>query len=444
MRTGTASSPPVLTGSALDVYRRAPDGDLDVNLHPFQLAVLDSPARFVAAIAGSQGGKTVIGPVWMHEEMRAMGPGDYLVGSPSYALMNRKALATFLLLFDELLGLGTYHASGNRFVLNRRGEDWFWEAPQDVPTNVYFAHARNASSLESSTLKAAWLDECGQPEFRVDSWEAVVRRLAIFRARALLTTTPYNFGWLKQRVHDPWRAGDKDFEVIGFPSLANPAYSVEEDERARRDLPAWKYQMFHQGRFTRPAGLIYDSFDPDRHGAEPFPIPKTWPRHVGIDFGGVNTAAVFYAENPQTGHLYLYREYLEGGRSAAEHARHIQLGEPPFDSVTGGSASEGQWRHEFRVSGMPVRRPPIKAVEVGIDRVYGCHARDEITVFRSCARYLEQKAIYSRELDDRGEPTEKIEDKESFHLLDAERYAIAHLRSARRADRPKRVKSYAF
>jgi len=35
---------------------------------------------------------------------------------------------------------------------------------------------------------------------------------------------------------------------------------------------------------------------------------------------------------------------------------------------------------------------------------------------------------YSRELDDIGEATEKIEDKSSYHFMDAERYMIGWLR----------------
>jgi hypothetical protein len=46
-------------------------------------------------------------------------------------------------------------------------------------------------------------------------------------------------------------------------------------------------------------------------------------------------------------------------------------------------------------------------------------------VFDDLADYLAEKLSYSRELNDQGEPTEKIEDKESFHLMDAERYIIS-------------------
>jgi hypothetical protein len=298
------------------------------------------------------------------------------------------------------------------------------------PTVVFFGHAQDPESLESATAKALWLDEAGQKAFKLESWEALLRRLSISQGRVLITTTPYNLGWLKQKIWDKWKAGDPAYMVVNFPSTMNPVFPKEEAERARRDLPYWKYAMFYLGLFTRPAGLIYDSFDETRHKVPRFAIPDEWPRHLGLDFGGVNTVGMFYAEEPGTDRLYLYREYKAGGRTAKDHAKALLRGEPMVPNCVGGSKSEGQWRNEFRAGGLPVKEPPISDVEVGIDRVYGAHKRGEIFVFDDLDGYLEQKLTYSRELDENGEPTEKIEDKETFHYMDAERYIIADLRGS--------------
>jgi hypothetical protein len=69
----------------------------------------------------------------------------------------------------------------------------------------------------------------------------------------------------------------------------------------------------------------------------------------------------------------------------------------------------------------------VSDVEVGIDRVYGAHKENKIIVFDDLVGYLDEKLSYSRELDENGEPTEKIEDKNSFHFMDAERYIIGRL-----------------
>jgi hypothetical protein len=136
---------------------------------------------------------------------------------------------------------------------------------------------------------------------------------------------------------------------------------------------------------------------------------------------------VFKAKDPNSPKYYLYREYKAGGRTAGKHVEALLEGEPVRPVCCGGSHSEDQWRDEFAAAGLAVLAPPIKDVEVGIDRVYGFNSRGETIVFDSCTQYLEQKLTYSREVDDYGNPTEKIEDKETFHLMDAERYLDAML-----------------
>lgn len=361
--------------------------------------------------------------------MQRGGPGDYLVATPTFTLLELKALPEFRRLFGQILGLGRYTASPIRkFTLSEAGEvRTFGRACPETPTNVYFGYAEDPESLESATIKAAWLDEAGQKKFKRGSWEAIQRRLAIARGRALITTTPYDLGWLKSELFDRWRAGDPSIDVVQFPSVANPAFSPEEYERARATLPGWKFRMFYMGRYERPAGLIYDCFA-DSHVIPRFVIPERWPRHLGLDFGGVNTAGIFFAEEPGTGRLFAYREYFAGGRTAREHAEKLLEGEPMLPNCVGGSKSEGQWRAEFRAAGLPVREPAVSDVEVGINRVYGAHKRGEILVFADLARYLDEKRTYSRKLDANGDPTEEIEEKSTFHLLDAERYVVGWLR----------------
>jgi hypothetical protein len=332
--------------------------------------------------------------------------------------------------------LGLYKGSPVRqFVVSPEGERKLFGAEQEVDTIIRFGYAADPESLESMTAKGAWLDECGQQKFKLGSWEAIQRRLALHQGRALLTTTPYNLGWLYEIIWRPWKeAGENHpyIDVINFDSTANPAFTREEFDRLRESMPGWKFDLFHRGIFTRPAGLIYGNFNDDDI-IDPIVIPDHWPRFMGMDFGGVNTAALFTAvelddRNQPTGNLIHYREYLAGELSAAEHTRVMLRGEPVTPTAIGGAPSEDQWRREFTRAGLPVYRPPVSEVEVGIDRVYATHHKRQIKVFKTLTQYIEQKRTYTRELDEAGNPTEKIEDKETFHILDCERYEISHLR----------------
>jgi hypothetical protein len=331
--------------------------------------------------------------------------------------------------FEHVLQLGRYW-SGDRILeladpetgkfLAKRSDDRMWG-------RIILRSAESGGGLESTTAKGAWLDEAGQDAFAIDSFEAVLRRLSLALGRVLITTTLYNFGWLKTEVYDRWVKGDPEYEIVHFDSTENPLFSPEEFERARATMPLWRFNMQYRGRYEKPAGLIYDSFN-DKCVWKPFAIPADWNRYLGLDFGGVNTAGVFFAAEPNSPRLYLYREYLAGGKTAKGHVNDLLDGEssrPAF--AVGGAPSEDQWRDEFSAAGLAVQRPTIKDVEVGISRVYGRHARNEIIVFSTCDKYLAQKRAYSRKLDRSGQPTEAIEAKATYHLLDAERYIVGYL-----------------
>lgn len=398
-----------------------PDGraGLRYNFHPGQRLAWECPRRWILVLAGTQSGKTAFGPLWLHREIQLRGPGDYMVVTPTYPLLNLKALPEFLTHFQRRLGLGTYNGQARTFTFHR-GD-----------TRVLFGHAADPDSLESATAKGAWLDECGQRKFRLGSWEAVQRRLSVHQGRALLTTTPYDLGWLKQKLYDPWQAAGRnhpDIAVVGFDSLTNPAFPRAEFERAKRELPKWKFDLFYRARFTRPAGLIYDCYDEARHRCPRFAIPESWPRFMGLDFGGQNTAGVLLAEDPRSGKLYAYREYgPSGGRTAAQHSTELLRGEPGLPVTAGGSGSEQQWRDEFAAAGLPVATPDLADVEVGINRVYGAMAAGRIVVFSDLAGLLDELGSYSRVVDEAGNPTVKIEAKEDYHLLDALRYIVPSL-----------------
>ena len=407
-------------------YELTADGTLRYRFHPGQWQAWQSERRHVVVLAGTQGGKTTFGPTWMHREIQAAGPGDYMVVTPTFALLDKKALPEFRKLFEDYLAIGRYIGSpSRRFEISDVGQRRLWgDSGRAYKTTVWFGYATDPDSLEASTAKGAWLDEAGQPAFKAESFEAIMRRLAIHRGRVLITTTPYYWGWLKAQF---WDAPASDVDLVRFESIMNPAFPREEWDRARRTLPPWRFDMFNRARFTRPAGMIYSAFDQDTMTCAPFVIPPEWPRYLGLDFGGVNTAAVYLAERPEDAHLFLYREYHDGNATAAGHVAALLEGEMGEIEAFGGAASEDQWRKEFRAADMHVRKPILGDVEVGINRVYSLFANGRLTVFDNCGGVLDELANYSRVTDEGGEPLEAIADKSKFHRLDALRYVASYL-----------------
>lgn len=431
-----------------DIFERVDGGaGVRLNFHAAQWKAWDSTARIVLVLAGTQGGKTSFGPHWLMREMIARGAGDYIAVAPTFPLMNKKMLPEFKRVFESTFKLGKYVGGSEKvFRLSRAGELFLFGEHQEEQTRIYFGHAQDADSLESATAKAAWLDEAGQKKFKLDSFDAIMRRLSIHRGRVLITTTPYYHGWLKKRVFDVWKneGTSADIEVVQFRSTANPAFPKESDEEARRVLPDWKYRMFYLAQFTKPAGMIYSDFDEQLHVVKPFVLEnrlESFTIFAGIDFGGVNTAAVLIARDNDSGDLYLFAEYHAGDRTSKQHAQAIDAhaqtqfadSESEKDDVKkmrrrvvafGGAKSEGQWRREFAAGGLKIREPKVADVEIGIDRVTAVLKTNRLFIFDTCQRVIDEFNSYSRPLDENNEPTEGIENKSDYHLLDALRYVI--------------------
>ena len=369
-------------------------------------------------------------PWLLWREIQRCGGGDYLAVSPTFPLLDKKMLPEFLKVFHHTLHLGKWWAANKTYeIFNPETGEGATRFHDPMWARVMFCSAKNADSLESATAKAAVLDEVGQNDFRVGAWDAVIRRLSLNHGRLFGATTLYNLGWLKQFVYDPWRRGERtDIDIIQFKSIENPMFPLDEYNRAKSTMPGWKFRMFYEGEYDRPAGMIYDSFDFELCVVPPFALPTHWKIYAGIDFGGQHMAALFTAQDPDTKRFYHFQEYLAGGRSISQHTeqfRNIMLGEP--ERWIGGAAPEEQWRVEFREAGIPVMPPPITDVEVGIARTYGYHRRNQIFVFNTLTRYLDQKGSYSRKLNDLNQPTEDIENKNEYHLLDAERVLFADI-----------------
>jgi hypothetical protein len=196
--------------------------------------------------------------------------------------------------------------------------------------------------------------------------------------------------------------------------------------------------MFNRGRYETPAGLVHDSF-----GAadiiDRFPIPKDWLVYVGHDFGIANPAALFTAQNPATGELFYWHEYLPGsGRSVHDHVEawaKITSGYNVIAKV-GGNHAEQETRDAYTAHGWHIIEPRQRSVAEQVLRVIGQERLHKIKVFRDLSGIIEEKQTFSYELDDKYQPTDKYEDEASMHLLAAERYLHTYFTPETAVKRP--------
>ena len=400
-----------------------------VKVKPFlgQAQILgDEQARTLAAIAGTGGGKTQLGYWWLDWRMK-LNPGyGWLVAEPTFNMLakiilnstdpNRPDLITWL----RMRGFAPEYKAVDKIIETKYGK-------------ILLASADNPDSMQGAAVKGAWLDEGGM--MSLIAHQTALQRVSLMDGQELITTTPYNRGWLKTEIAD--RADGDYIHVEKWSSIANPAFPkhvYEEMRSGPNAMQGYRFRMMYDAEFERPSGMIYNNFNSDKCVIEPFRIPKAWPVYVGIDYGPVHTAVLWYAKNPSrykgwpAGTYFAYREYLEGNKSIKQHVKDLNAlgkGEDIVRKTGSGVPSERQWRREYSEAGFYVQECKINDVELGIDKVFALHQHNGIVYFNTMKHTLSQKEDYHRKLDANQQPTDAIDDKADYHFLDAERYLIA-------------------
>lgn len=378
--------------------------------------LMDFDALTLAAIAGTGGGKTILGYWWLHSRMEKYPGHGWGVAEPTYPMLSKVILTSpdpdrpSIEDYFERAGHHPHYRAVDRIIETDFGL-------------IYLGSADNPDSMQGAALKGYWLDEAGMMSLL--AYETAQQRVAMFSGQVLITTTPYNMGWLKTDIADKQ---SPTIHVESWRSVDRPGFPMARYEAMRASMSRQRFAMMFDALFEQPEGLIYDSFDTKTCVISRFVIPKDWPRYVGHDFGLANPAAVFYAQDPSTGYFYLYHEYLPGsGRSTAQHVEEFKkLTEGTIVlKRAGGSHQEEEIREAYRSHGWPIQEPKIKDVTAGIDRVYGLHKLNKVFVFSDMRHYLDEKLSYCWKTDTKSRTTDDILDKARYHLVDSERYILS-------------------
>jgi len=411
-----------------------PGGVLHLNFHTHQRRTWDSERRFVAMLAGKQGGKTVYGPAHTFREIQKRGRGDYLAISATFELFNLKLLPTMKQFFVRDLRIARYWPSsrilelcdpetGEFGAVYSHDHELMWG-------RIILRSAESEEGLQSATGLWAWLDEAGLYESSV--WKDVRARLSLAEGGVLLTTSIYDLGWLKQQIYDPWKQGEHEIDVIQFSSKDSPFFPEAEYESHRRSMQSWQFRMDYDAEFERPPAAIYEDFvdklrDDGGHKVKRFIIPTEWPRVASIDPGVVNPGKIFAAHDPKEDVYYIYRAEKGGvRRTSKEHGVYdVQRAAKEGERViwwSVGAKSEKYWREDYKAAGAQgVREPDVSDVEEGIDRGTQLIKQHRVFIFDDLVEFVDEMLRYSRVIKD-GNVTKDIKDKATYHLMDAYRY----------------------
>jgi PBSX family phage terminase large subunit len=261
------------------------------------------------------------------------------------------------------------------------------------------------------------------------------------------TNPSYPTHWLKQRcdrnqtklyqsIHEDNPAY---FNADGSMTLSGVAYIAKLDALtgAIKDRLRW-------GKWVQAEGVVYDIWNPAIHLIDPFPIPASWPRYVGVDFGFNDPAAVLWLAADEDKRLFLYREFYQTGRTSDELGRLIRAyskTEPPPQWIVCDHAAESRHLLDTAMgrSSVPANKKP-GSVNAGVELVkrrlaVAGDGRPRLLILKNSLLFRD-KELYEvrkkptsivqefdsytwRDIDKKDEPED-----DNNHSLDACRYII--------------------
>lgn len=407
-------------------------------------------SKFIAYVGGIGSGKSLIGCITVLH-WAILYPGDYLIARQFMPELKDTTYATFKLICPPEL-IEEEHVAQMRIRI---------KTANGKVSNILFRQLEEPEKLRSLNLSGWYVDEANQV-----SEEAFMLLQGRLRGpgirKGILTTNPKGHDWIyrwflqKDHIKDP--VIKSQFHLIKAPSTENIHLP---DGYLQSVMASWddaRIQREIQGSFDAFEGQVYADFRRDIHVVRPFSIPANWERHIRIDHGYRNPAAVlFFAISPE-GECYCYKEiyvrewlikeiilgnkqegkeglvaYIRGAGSfrtakidPSTKARRGGTGESDFD----------EYRRHWPET-LPVLQLAKNDVQVGIDRVKSYLKPDPKTnrpnayIFGTCTNLLEEITTYrypdlrpnQQGVKSENEKPIKVDD----HALDAFRYMIVDL-----------------
>ena len=196
-------------------------------------------------------------------------------------------------------------------------------------------------------------------------------------------------------------------------------------EKAKADLltsiPPWLRDARTKGEPTMGAGAIYPIPLADIE-VKPFAIGPFWKKGYALDVGWNKTAAIWGAQDPLDGTIYLTTEHYRGHQLPLIHATAVKS---RGDWIRGAidPASDGRSQRDgarliadYRTAGL-LLVPAVNEVEAGLLRVWEMLSLGQLKIFSTLQYFKQEYRLYRR--DENGAIIKKND-----HLMDCMRYLV--------------------
>ena len=377
-----------------------------VKLFPRQFDALNFETQFGAAVAGVQSGKTFLGAHWAGKKITEFPQGTGIIIAPTYNILRQATLKKFFDTFPEL----------RQYFKEQKGEIHL--PPGGI---IYVRSADKPLGIEGITANWIWLDEGGMTS--VLTWTVCRSRVSMTGGQILITTTPYNMGWLYKDFYIPCRNGnDKSLSFFTWRSIDNPYFSKDFYDAEMRRLRPEEFARRYGGEFKKMTGLVYDLPEEQIVGLLDKNI-KTEARIIGVDWGFRNPSAItvlYLRDNA----WYNVDEWKQAERTTAEIIQVLKnkLSEHKATALYPDPA-EPDRLEECRRAGLPVMETN-KDIKGGISHIQQLIREKRFFITNNCKETLDEASMYHYPEPQENKPDKDEPEKLNDHLMDAMRYAI--------------------
>lgn len=317
-------------------------------------------------------------------------------------------------------------------------------------SEIFIGGMDRSSKAKSTQFDIIFVNE--GTEIDEDTWETLMarNRHGVMPYQQLLADCNPDrpTHWLNQRANagKTTRHGSRHEDNPAFHDGADWTPRGREYIAVLEQLTGARYLRLRKGVWAMAEGMVYDTYDPNIHVIDRFPIPDDWARYLVVDFGYTNPFVCQWWAVDGDGRAYMYREIYMTQRLVEDHARDIKRlhGEepPPVDVVCDHDA-EGRETLQ-RYLGWSTRAA-VKVVREGIQEVQARlrpagDGKARLFYFRDALvekdqRLLEKKKPvrtveeYEGYVWDEGSKRLQGEDpvKQDDHGMDATRYFVMRL-----------------
>lgn len=418
----------------------APERGKYFPLHPGQVEILGANNRFIAAIAGTGGGKTVLGPIWCSKHIqRVQKTGKRFLGmivAPTYKVLARATVPTLIDTFRNTSLEGVYKEQKNLYdIPDKKVIDVETGEETVIPGGLIWCQgADNPGGLEGGQFDFIWADEGGQLKLMV--WVAIQGRTGHKQSPILITTTPYTKNWLFSQFYKAHLNGDPNYKVVQFSSDMNPTYSSEEVERAKSAMSKEKFEMRYHGQFMTAEGLVYPGMSDAciNFTKEEYHTLLQQPGRFygGIDFGWNDPFVAISGFLDAADVLWIWYERYKSRTPIEEHAS--AMPKLPNHTIVWYSDHAPEFVNKLRKGGHTVKTAK-KSIVAGVDAVNARIKTGRLKfIMNCCTATISEGELYSYPEDEDEIGGDKPDGKScDDHAMDALRYMVMGIDNKRAA-----------